>query len=102
MEEENLKMPVTRRAFGQVQTSVLISQEFYKLCKEHRIKFSEAMRIGISIILAERGVRDYDNNFNFMRKLAVVSGKLTQTSQKFWELIEIAKSKGVDVSQFEE
>jgi len=99
---EQTKFPKMRRAFGQVQTSVLISQEFYKLCKEHHIKFSEAMRVGVGVLLAERGVKEYDGNLNFFRKLQVVAGRLSETSQKYFELIDKAKAKGVDVSEFED
>lgn len=98
---EQTNFPKMRRAFGQVQTSVLVSQEFYKLCKEHHIKFSEAIRTGIGVMLAERGVREYDGNLNFFRKLQVVAGRLSETSQKYFELLEKAKEKGMDVSEFE-
>ena len=98
---EQTNFPKTRRVFGQVQTSVLISQEFYKLCKEHQIKFSEAIRTGVAVMLAERGVREYDGNMNFMRKLTLVSSRLSETSQKYWKLIDQAKAKGMDVSEFE-
>ena len=39
-----------------IQTSVLISEEFFHLCKTNEIKFSEAMRVGIALMLAERGI----------------------------------------------
>lgn len=98
---EQTNFPKMRRSFGQVQTSVLVSQEFYKLCKDHHIKFSEAIRVGIGVILAERGVREYDGQLNFFRKLQVVGNRLNETSQKYWKLIEEAKAKGMDVSAFE-
>jgi hypothetical protein len=90
-----------RRAFGQIQTSVLVSQEFYKLCKENHIKFSEALRVGIGVMLAEKGIREYDSNLNIFRKIQVINKNLSKTSQKFYDLLEQAKEKGLDVSKFE-
>ena len=55
------------RKKGGIQTSVIVSLEFYNLCKTHQIKFSEALRVGISILLAERGVIEYNNQLNIVR-----------------------------------
>lgn len=96
-----IKFPKMTREYGQVQTSVLVSQEFYKLCKEHNIKFSEALRVGIGILLAERGLREYDSNLNITRKISVINNHLSKTSQEFYELLEKAREKGIDVSKFE-
>ncbi len=59
---------VFKHAKPSVMTSVRISPEFYELCKKNRIQFSEAMKVGISIMLAERGVSEYDNNLNIVRR----------------------------------
>lgn len=68
-------------------TSVKISPEFYGLCKKHHIRISEAVRAGISLLLAERGVLEYNNDLNIVRKRA-------QLSLKIQELVdEIAKLK---------
>lgn len=77
------------RKSGQIQTSVLISREFYDLCKEYNIRFSEAMRVGISLLLAEKDLRPYDNRLNLFRKLQLVRAKLEETSQE----LEKFKSK---------
>ena len=74
------------RAGGGIQTSVIVSLDFYKLCREHRIKFSEAMRVGISILLAERGVRDYDNNLNIVRRVNELKLKALEYAKKASEL----------------
>lgn len=71
-----------------VRTSVNLSPEFHKLCREHRIKFSDAIRVGISITLAERGVKEYDNNLNIMRRITKLKNKLEEVSQKYHELKE--------------
>ena len=67
---------------GGIQTSVIISLEFYELCKRHNIKFSEALRTGVAIILAERGVRDYDNNLNITRLVNEYKIKAAQYAEK--------------------
>jgi len=71
-----------------IRTSVLISPEFYTLCKKMHIKFSEAMRVGISLILAERGVKEYDNNLNILRRMTLIKTKLEETSQELNKLKE--------------
>ena len=73
-----------------IRTSVLISPEFYELCKKCHIRFSEAMRVGISIMLAERGVTEYDNKLNISKKILLLNKKLEETSQ---ELIELKEKK---------
>jgi len=65
--------------------STTTSVEFYQLAKEHRIKFSEALRVGISLILAEKGVKEYDNNLNLVRKLDLTRQKLEEVSRKFYK-----------------
>lgn len=95
MEEQNNlnQLPKTRRIHGQVQTSVLISQNFYNLCKQHHIKFSEATRVGISLLLADKGVIEYDNNLNLKRKLDQLRLQLERTSQEFYELKDKVQNK---------
>ena len=71
-----------------IRTSILISPEFYTACKNLHIKFSEAMRVEISLMLAERGVKEYDNNLNICRKTEMIRLKLEETSQELNELKE--------------
>ena len=61
-----------------IRTSITLTPEFYNLCKEHHIKFSEALRVGISIILSEMGVKDYDNNLNIYKKMRAYQNKVEQ------------------------
>lgn len=74
------------RPSGKIQTSVLVSQEFFNLCKTNNIKFSEALRVGISILLADAGILEYDNNLNVMRKLNFFRKELEKTNLKIEEL----------------
>jgi len=71
-----------------VTTSVTISPEFYDLCLKHNISFSEAIRTGISLLLAERGEKDYDNNLNLYRKMQNFKLNFEELSLKFQELQE--------------
>jgi len=52
-----------------IRTTVNVSPEFHKLCKDHHIQFGEALRKGISLILADKGVLPYDNSLNLKRKI---------------------------------
>ena len=65
-----------------VRTTVTISPEYYEQCKKYRIKFSDAMRAGISLLLAEKGVIGYDNKLNIMRKIDILRAKLEETIQR--------------------
>lgn len=79
-------IPKMTRQTGQIQTSVLVSQEFYRLCKEYRIKFSEAMRVGIALMLAEKGVKAYDNKLNIFRRMKAYQALAEEASQKVEQL----------------
>ena len=50
-----------------ITTSVRISPEFHKACRKHFISFTEALRRGIALMLAEKGVIEYDNDLNIVR-----------------------------------
>ena len=67
---------------GRVVTSVSVSPHFFELAKKHNIQFSEAMRIGLSLMFADRGECDYDNNLNLFRKMQAMRIKLEETSQQ--------------------
>jgi hypothetical protein len=67
-------------------TSVLVSPEFYELCKNNQIKFSDAMRAGISILLAEKGVKEYDNNLNVYRRMNLYKKETEDLFLKIQEL----------------
>ena len=67
-------------------TTISITPEFYGLAKEHKISWSEAARVGMSLLLAERGERDYDNNLNLHRKMTVFRKQAEEALQKLNEL----------------
>lgn len=69
-----------------IVTSVTISSEFHRLARENFISLSEALAKGIALMLAEKGVFDYDNKLNIVRQLSLVSQKLSETSQELNDL----------------
>ena len=69
-----------------VLTSVRVSREFFDLCKDYNIRFSEAMRVGISLLLAERGLSDYDNRLNLYRKMVLYQKELEKSLLRIEEL----------------
>ena len=69
-----------------VRTSVNVSPEFYKLTRQHLIKFSEALRVGISIMLAEKGVIPYDNQLNIVRRIEYYKGEAMGYAKKVADL----------------
>ena len=76
------------RKGGGIQTSVIVSTGFYEMCKKYNIKFSEALRVGISLLLAEKGVAEYDNNLNIHRKMTLFRQQLEEALQKLTKLEE--------------
>lgn len=74
-----------------IQTSVTMSPEFYNLSRQHNISFSEAIRVGISILLSEKGVSEYDNRLNISRMLNEAKKKAADYAYKIYELEEKLK-----------
>jgi len=50
---------------------VCISREFEDLAAKHHLSWTEAARVGMSIMLAEEGVIEYSNSLNLVRKMQV-------------------------------
>lgn len=71
---------------GSVTISSTISHRFWELAKHHSIKWSEALRVGIAMLLAERGVQEYDNNLNIYRKMNFFRQKAEEALKKVEEL----------------
>lgn len=73
------------RPNGSIQTSVLVSKNFFDLCKANGIKFSEALRVGISVLLADKNIVEYDNNLNLYRKMKLFQQEASSAMQKLAE-----------------
>jgi len=50
--------------------------------REHKIQWSEAMRVGIGVILAERGDDTYVSSLNVYRKINRLTEILEQTTKQ--------------------
>ena len=79
-----------------IVTTVRVSPEFHRLCREHFISFTEAMRIGISLMLAEKGVTEYDNKLNIIRKMNLLRAKLEETSKELEKMKEKGAGHGAE------
>ena len=82
-----------------ITTSITISPEFFALCREHNISFTEAARVGISLMLAERGVKDYDNSLNLTRKVNVIREELEKKSAELENLKQNHTLKKTEVTE---
>jgi len=71
-----------KTAVPTIRTTVLMSPEFYNLSKQHGIKFSEALRVGTSVLLAEKGILEYDNKLNIVRMANEYKRKAAEYAQK--------------------
>jgi len=68
--------------------STTISDELAKKARESRIKWSEALRVGIGVILAEMGDDNYTGGINVYRKINKLTEILEDTQK------ELAEFKG--------
>jgi hypothetical protein len=65
---------------------ISVSAEFDQLARENSISWSEAARVGMSMMLADIGVVEYDNQLNLKRKM-----------DKFREIAEMANQKLAEI-----
>ena len=63
-----------------------ITPEMHELCRKHFIKISEATRRGIALMLAEKGVIDYDTNLNITRRMLELKVKAAEAMQELANL----------------
>ena len=68
------------------QKCISVSREFAILAEENKVSWSEAARVGMSLLLAEKGVKDYDNNLNLFRKMQTYQKQAEEALQKINEL----------------
>jgi len=71
---------------GRIICSVSVSPELHKKAKENFIPLSEATRVGIGVMLAERGVDDYDGSLNLHRRMIKFKTIAEEALQKLSEL----------------
>ncbi len=68
------------------KTCVNISPEFYQQAKKLNIKFTEALRVGLALLFAERGLMEYDNNLLITRKRNQLITQIQDLAQEIEEL----------------
>ena len=74
-------------------TSVSLSREMDDLRRKYKISVTEACRVGLSVILSEMNVREYDNNLNVVRKMRNYQKLAEEANQKLDELTKKRKKK---------
>jgi hypothetical protein len=62
-----LEVNMEKQKTKQKIVSASISKEFHEMAMERGISWTEAMKIGLAIIFAERGIRDFVNELNVAR-----------------------------------
>jgi len=62
--------------------SISVSPEFSQLAKDHGISWSEAARVGMSLLLADKDVMPYDNKINLYRKMQIFRQQAEDALQK--------------------
>lgn len=67
-------------------TTVKLEPDMYILAKKYGIRVSDAVRAGISLLLAERGVSEYNNKLNIMRRINKLQQLLNEKSQELEKL----------------
>lgn len=87
----------TQELMGWHMTTVKVSPEMMKLCRENYIKISEATRVGIAMLLAERGIKEYDNKLNIYRKMVKYQEELQKALTRLYELEEGKNIKEIKV-----
>lgn len=88
MEIEMVKFDAKGEKKSSILTSVRVSSDLFSLAKENNISFSEAMRSGIAILLADKGVEQYDNDLNLYKKMLYFKQMAEESLQKMHELTE--------------
>jgi hypothetical protein len=67
---------------ARAHTTISLSVELHSLARENGISLSEAVRVGVGIMLAEKGVKDYDSNLNISRRIVEREDKIRQLVSK--------------------
>jgi hypothetical protein len=72
--------------------SISVSSDFNNLAKENNLSWSEAARIGMSIMLGDKGIVEYDNKLNLKRKMDFFRGEAEKALSQLAELEEKLKN----------
>lgn len=94
---DDFQFPKTLNSSGNIQTTILITPELYKLAKEQNIEFTESFRIGINLRLADKGLQEYDSELVLMKKIELLRQKLETTSNELESLKLEKQTKKLEI-----
>jgi len=85
---------------GRITISTTISGHLWNLAKQNHIGWSEGLRTGISILLAEKGIAQYDNKLNLWRKMNFFRQEAEESCKKVEELtMKLAEREGIKMEE---
>ncbi len=90
--KKGLIHPGLGNSFGTEIKSISVSRELADLAREYKISWSEAARRGMAMILADIGVKEYDNNLNLYRKMNYFREELEKLMIKIDEKSKCAEN----------
>ena len=79
-------LKVKKMGFSTKTICSTVSKELWNEAKQHKISISEAIRVGLAFILAEKGLKPYDNRLNLYRKMTKFQSLAQEMSQKMGEI----------------
>lgn len=89
----DVKMPRRFKTAGDkaIPITTTISHTLWEKAQKNKIVWSEALRRGVTSILAEKGDEDYLNPLQLQRKIAAMAAKLEELSQENENLRSVQK-----------
>jgi hypothetical protein len=84
------------KGIGRITTSITVSPEFFNLAKKYHLSFTEATRIGLALLFAERGIKEYDNKLNLFRKMQLYQTRCEEMGKELTKLKENGERKGIN------
>jgi len=77
--------------------SVSVSREFHDLAVQHKISWSEAMRVGLAVMFGDLGLMEYNTDLNLHRKMTMFRDELEKKSQELEALKQKAQILGMNI-----
>lgn len=69
------------KKMAKIVISTTIDAELWRKAKNYNIMWSEALRVGIGVILSERGDSSYNGQVNVLRKIRAFQERLQEMSK---------------------
>lgn len=66
--------------------STTVSDEFWDLAQKNNVSWAEALRTGLAVMFADRGLMEYNNNLNLFRKMTAFRMQAEEALQKLADL----------------